>query len=64
MFSDISKVCEDMDVRLVGVNMKSADMEYVNVTITVAITGTHQIQRLLIALRNVPGIDKVYRTRS
>ena len=64
MFSDISKVCEDMDVRLVGVNMKPADMEYVNVTITVAITGTHQIQRLLIALRNVPGIDKVYRTKS
>ena len=64
MFSDISKVCEDMDVRLVGVNMKPADMEYVNVTITVAITGTHQIQRLLIALRNVSGIDKVYRTKS
>ena len=53
-----------MDVRLVGVNMKPADMEYVNVTITVAITGTHQIQRLLIALRNVSGIDKVYRTKS
>ena len=64
MFSDISTVCEDMDVRLVGVNMKPADMEYVNVTITVAITGTHQIQRLLIALRNVSGIDKVYRTKS
>ena len=45
MFSDISKVCEDMDVRLVGVNMKPDDSEYVNVSITVAITGTHQIQR-------------------
>lgn len=64
MFSDISKVCEDMDVRLVGVNMKPDDSEYVNVSITVAITGTHQIQRLLIALRNIPDIDKVYRAKS
>ena len=64
LFSDISKVCEDMDVRLVGVNMKPVDDEYVNVTITVAITGTHQIQRLLISLRNVSGIDKVYRAKS
>lgn len=64
LFSDISKVCEDMDVRLVGVNMKPVDNEYVNVTITVAITGTHQIQRLLISLRNVSGIDKVYRAKS
>lgn len=64
LFSDISKVCEDMDVRLVGVNMKPVDNEYVNVTITVAITGTHQIQRLLILLRNVSGIDKVYRAKS
>ena len=64
LFSDISKVCEDMDVRLVGVNMKPVDDEYVNVTITVAITGTHQIQRLQISLRNVSGIDKVYRAKS
>lgn len=64
LFSDISKVCEDMDVRLVGVNMKPVDNEYVNVTITVAITGTHQIQRLLISLRNISGIDRVYRAKS
>ncbi len=64
MFSDISKVCEDMDVRLVGVNMKPAVDEYVTLNITVAITGTHQIQRLLIALRNIPDIDKVYRAKS
>ena len=64
LFSDISKVCEDMDVRLAGVNMRPEDVEYVSLSITVAIAGTHQIQRLLIALRNIPGVDKVYRTKS
>ncbi len=64
MFSDISKVCEDMDVRLAGVNMRPEDVEYVSLSITVAIAGIHQIQRLLIALRNIPGVDKVYRTKS
>lgn len=64
MFSDISKVCEDMDVKLSGVNMKPVADGCVFVTITVSISGTHQMQRLLIALRNVEGIDKVYRARS
>lgn len=64
MFSEISKVCEDMDVKLAGVNMKPVEDGYVSVTITVSISGTHQMQRLLIALRNIEGIDKVYRAKS
>ena len=64
MFSDISKVCEDMDVRLCGVNMNPVEDDYVKVVITVSISGTHQMQRLLIALRNVVGIEKVFRAKS
>ena len=64
MFSDISKVCEDMDVKLAGVNMKPVEDGFVSFTITVSISGTHQMQRLLIALRNVEGIDRVYRAKS
>ena len=30
MFSDISKVCEDMDVRLCGVNMNPVEDDYVS----------------------------------
>jgi len=64
LFSDISKVCDDMDVKLVGVNMKPVEDDDVNLNITVSITGTHQIQRLLIALRNLAGIEKVFRAKS
>ena len=64
LFSDISKVCEDMDVRLCGVNMNPVEDDYVKVTITVSISGTHQMNRLLIAFRNISGIDKVFRAKS
>lgn len=64
LFSDISKVCEDLDIKLSGVNMRPAEDNNVTCTLTVSISDTHQMQRLLIALRNVPGISEVYRTRS
>lgn len=64
LFSDISKTCEDMDVKLVGVKMNPAEDGMVNILLTVAITGTHQMQRVLIALRNLSGIEKVYRAKA
>ena len=41
-----------------------ADDELSNILLTVEITGTHQIQRLLISLRNIEGIYKVFRTKA
>ena len=64
LFSDISKVCEDLDIKLSGVNMRPIENNNVTCTLTVSISDTHQMQRLLIALRNVPGISEVYRARS
>ncbi len=64
LFSDISKVCEDLDIKLSGVNMRPAEDNNITCTLTVSISDTHQMQRLLIALRNVPGISEVYRARS
>lgn len=64
MFSDISKACEDLEIKLSGVNMRPVVDNSVNVTLTVSISGTHQMQRLLIALRNIDGVTQVFRTRS
>ena len=44
--------------------MNPVEDDYVKVVITVSISGTHQMQRLLIALRNVVGIEKVFRAKS
>lgn len=63
LFSDISKTCEDKDIRLAGVIMRPVDGGSVSMEITIGITETHQIDRLLIALRNIDGIDQAYRAR-
>lgn len=64
MFSDISKACEDLEIKLSGVSMRLVVDNNVNVTLTVSISGTHQMQRLLIALRNIDGVTQVFRARS
>ena len=64
LFSDISKVCEDMDVHISGVNAKSEKDESVSITLSISISNTQQMQRIQRQLRNVPGVVNVYRARS
>lgn len=62
LFSDLSKVCEDMDVHITGVNAKSAKDEIVNITMTLSISNTNQMQKILRSLRSIPGVADVYRS--
>ncbi len=61
LFSDLSRVCEDMDVHITGVNAKSAKDKVVNITMTLSISNTGQIEKVLRALKNVDGVSEVYR---
>ena len=61
LFSDLSRVCEDMDVHIAGVNAKSAKDGIVNITMTLSISNTSQIEKVLRSLRNVQGVADVYR---
>ncbi len=62
LFSDLSKVCENMDVHITGVNAKSGKHHDVaNITLTVSIAGTTQMEKLLKGFRMVPGVADVYR---
>ncbi len=63
LFSDISKACDDNDVTLAGVNMRPITTGDVNLTITVSIEDMHQLQRVLISLRQIPSITSVYRAK-
>ena len=63
IFSDISRACEDMDVHISGVNAKSGKDGTTNITLTLSISGTQQMQRVLRTLRNVQGVSNVYRAR-
>lgn len=61
LFSDLSRVCEDMDVHIAGVNAKSARDGIINITMTLSISNTGQIEKILRSLRNVQGVADVYR---
>jgi GTP pyrophosphokinase len=61
LFSDLSRICEDMDVHIAGVNAKSAKDGIVNITMTLSISNTSQIEKVLRSLRNVSGVADVYR---
>ena len=64
MLSDISRVCDDMDINLTGVNGKSDREGNLNLTVTLEIASTQEMQKVLRNLRNVEGIEQVYRAKS
>ena len=64
ILADLSRVCEDMDVHISGVNAKSGKDGLANITMTLSITSTHQIQRLLRQLRQVQSVSNVFRARA
>ena len=61
LFSEISKACDDMDAHITGVNAKSSKDETVQITLTLSIANTAQMQKILRTFRNVSGILEVYR---
>lgn len=61
LFSDISRVCEDMDVHITGVNAKSDSDGYVNITMTVSLTDTGQLENIIRKLRSVAGVTDAFR---
>lgn len=61
LFSDLSRICEDMDVHITGVNAKSAKDQVVSITMTISITSTVQMEKVLRQLGAVPGVADVYR---
>jgi GTP pyrophosphokinase len=63
LFKDLSKVCDDYDLEVVGLNLTPGEPGTTNTLLTVEITDMHQIQRLLTGLRQVEGVTKVYRPR-
>ena len=64
LFSDISRVCLDMDVNIHGVNLKTNDDATVDTTMTLQITNTEQMQTVLRKLRAIEGVIDIYRSNN
>lgn len=64
VLSDISRVCEDMNIHLTGVNAKTGRDGSMSMTITLSISSTQEMQKVFRSLRNIEGITQVYRAKS
>lgn len=64
ILSDISKVCEDMDIHLTGVNAKSSKDGMVNMVISLSISSTAEMQKVQRNIRLIDGVVQVYRAKS
>lgn len=64
IIADISKVCENMDIHLSGVNAKSGRDGSLSMTITLSISSTQEMQKVLRNMRNIEGVTQVYRAKS
>ena len=62
MLSSISKICEDMDVHISGLNAKAEKDETVKINLTLSIQNKNQMEKICRSLKGIPGIMEAYRT--
>ncbi len=63
MFSNISKICEDMDVPISGLNAKAEKDETIKINLTLSIKDKNQIDKICRSLKSLPGILEAYRAK-
>ncbi len=62
MLSSISKICEDMDVHISGLNAKAEKDETVKINLLLSIQNKEQMEKICRSLKGIPGIMEAYRT--
>lgn len=63
MLSNISKICEDMDVRIIGLNANATKDETIRINLVLSIRDRGQIEKLCRSFKSVQGILEAYRSR-
>ena len=63
LLSSISKVCEDMDVRIIGLNARANKDDTVRINMTLMIHDRSQIEKLCRSFKGIPGILEAYRNK-
>ena len=63
MLSNISKVCEDMDVDIIGLNARANRDETFRINLLVSIRDRGQIEKMCRSFKGIPGIMEAYRSK-
>ena len=64
MISNISKICEDMDVRIIGLNAREYKDETYRIDLKLMVKNKDQIEKICRSFKNIPGIVEAYRLRA
>ncbi|MBR3720038.1 MAG: bifunctional (p)ppGpp synthetase/guanosine-3',5'-bis(diphosphate) 3'-pyrophosphohydrolase, partial [Firmicutes bacterium] len=64
LFSDVSKVCLDMDIDISGLNAKKDKDGVVNMDLMLSLANTGDILKVMARMKQIKGVIDVYRTRS
>ncbi|MCQ2553806.1 MAG: GTP pyrophosphokinase, partial [Clostridia bacterium] len=62
LFSDCSKVCEDMDISITSVHAKTDNVGNAIMNLTFAISNTGDIEKVIARIRQIKDVIDVYRT--
>ncbi|MDO4176318.1 MAG: (p)ppGpp synthetase, partial [Bacillota bacterium] len=63
MLSSISKVCEDNDVNISGLNARANKDETFRIDIMLSINDRTQLEKIIRSFKSIPGIIDAYRTK-
>ena len=63
LLSSISKACEDMDVKIIGLNARENKDDTVNINLTLTISDRSQIEKICRSFKGIPGILDAYRNK-
>ncbi len=63
MISSISKVCDDMDVHIEGLNAHAEKDEIVRITLKLGIKDKSQVEKICRSLKSIQGILEAYRSK-
>ncbi|MCQ2548146.1 MAG: bifunctional (p)ppGpp synthetase/guanosine-3',5'-bis(diphosphate) 3'-pyrophosphohydrolase [Clostridia bacterium] len=63
MVAAVSKLCEELDISITAMNLRTNTDDNAVMDITLALAGTHQMQRVLRQFRNIDGVIQVYRPK-
>ncbi len=64
LFSDVSKVCVDMDININGLNAKKDKEGIVTMDLTLSIANTGDIVKVMARMKQIKGVVEVFRARS
>ena len=64
LFSDISHVCDTLDVSIAGVNLKTNSDYTANIAMTLTISSASEMNKILRSLRGIQSVLEVYRVNA